>query len=151
MFGNWTNYSKICWENRNDTNTAASNIKISELTITDHGSTNLIELDNGGFLTTNPLGNGFQVLDSNGNDITSLMNQALAPNASIFLQGCHTGGADNFLGLTGSNLNSLAAQMSLALPGRFVYGGKRYLARIGLDTVFGTLEEFQNGADLGGY
>jgi hypothetical protein len=87
---------------------------ITELKISGHGDDNFISLD--------PYGNNILVgtdngiLTGDGQDITKLLNGSLAPNAKVYLNGCHTArGNDN-----------LAQQMSRLLPGRTVAGQRGF-------------------------
>ena len=114
-----------------------TNNKISVMTITGHGDVGLMELNDDDLLTW---ANGSIYLNSQ--DITSLMRAAMAPSGAIYLQGCHTGG-DNYWFSSGDN--NIAKNFSIILPGVTVSGGKRFLARVGQNTVVGNQRYYLNG------
>jgi hypothetical protein len=112
-----------------------NNDPVTNLSILGHADNTFITLDNNQeFIQMNA--NGTKIM-ANQADITNLMNQALTQDAHVALKGCHSG----------SGQNSLAQQMSTVLPGRSVSGGKRYLLRVGKNTVFGKFRYFRNGQE----
>jgi hypothetical protein len=115
---------------------------ITELTITSHASSGMIQLSNGEFLPTDSRGT---VVIGPNQDLTTSLKNALAPNAKVALQGCHTGNNDDWFSSSGDK--SLAALMSKALPGTVVSGGKRWMARVGKNTAVGAERTFVNGVE----
>lgn len=109
-----------------------ANLTIAEMTITGHGSQSLIQLSGDGSQVLTMAGSRIM---ANNRDWTDLLDAVLAPNATVNLQGCHTGQGDG----------SLAEEMSEALPGRTVIGSRRFALRISQNTVININRVFRDG------
>jgi hypothetical protein len=116
-----------------------SNNLITSLTITSHGSANGIELKDGTLMA-------YPGSVGNGKDILPYLLTGLAANATVHLQGCHTGSNGNWVDVFNGD-ESMAAILSRNLPGRTVIGGKRFLARVGRNTAVGATRTFVNGVE----
>ena len=67
---------------------------ITEVTLTGHGSSSLIQLAEGSFFTAGRTGCRPAILDEAGTDVTETFRRALSPNAQMKLRGCHTATGD---------------------------------------------------------
>jgi hypothetical protein len=119
---------------------------ITELRISGHASENSIDLGGNDLLTTST--GGQQILTQSGEDIAPLLKGALAPNATVRLQGCKTGNNPGKGGANGTDdgKSSLAAEMSKGLPGINVIGYRGLVKDIVFtNTVIGHTRTFKDG------
>ena len=111
-------------------------LKVVEMELKGHGAPELQSLGGGTFMIAT--GRDVIVQTKNGKDltITSLLAETLASNAKINLNGCKTGRGDD----------SVAQNLSRALPGRAVSGGSLYQMGIPFTSKsWGTKRYFTNG------
>lgn len=118
---------------------ASSGNLITQLLITNHGKSDVMDLGNGSrFLSVynNHIYDNFTKHNFT-KDLTALFKAGMAPDRTIWLQGCDTA----------FGVNSLAKNFSLALPGIIVYGGDLPLVRIAFlpNQAFGLFSAFLNG------
>jgi RHS repeat-associated protein len=109
----------IIGENFNDLIQGLQNVinsgnQITELKISGHGDDDLISLDPYGDYILTATANG--ILTGDGQDITQFLNNALAKDATVYLNGCHTARGNE----------NLARQMSRLLPGRTIAGQRGF-------------------------